>query len=232
MNQAQARESLPVIKDALEFAFRAYASNFLLLLAVMVLLIGGAQIFRMFLPGLASVGAAFIYGTFLAGGMLAIFLSITDGGSPTLSLLGEKAGLFWRYLVAHVIAYLATITGFILFVVPGIILMICFLFYPVLIVDKNLGPIEAIGKSISLTSGHRMKLFLLGLSVVGVLLLAGIPVFIASSVVGLGAHFAVHLSFKQSMVLVLNMTNVLITPVSVLVMTHAYRQLTSNAEER
>jgi len=163
---------------------------------------------------------------------MGIFLSIADGETPQLSLIVEKLNLFWRYLVAHFLAYTATVVGFILLIVPGIILMICFLFYSLIIVDEDLGPIEAIKKSFALTDGHRWKLFLLGLSVFGAMLLAAIPVFIASAVVGVGTHFVGHLSVETSATIAVVITQIVIGPISFLALVHAYRQLTASKEER
>jgi uncharacterized protein (TIGR02145 family) len=49
--------------------------------------------------------------------------------------------------------------GTALLVIPGVILSIMLLLAPFMVIDRELGPIEAIKESISITSGHKMDIF-------------------------------------------------------------------------
>lgn len=75
---------------------------------------------------------------------------------------------FLRFAAASLIAGLAIIVGFILLIVPGIILSILFMFVGYLVIEKGLGPIEALKESARMTEGHRMQLFLFGLALIGI----------------------------------------------------------------
>lgn len=99
---------------------------------------------------------------------------------------------FWKYLVLSVIVFVAVLLGLVLLVVPGIIVGLLFTFGTVLVVDRGLGPIEALKESIRLTRGNLWKLFLLalallGLNILGVLaliigLLVTVPVSMLASI--------------------------------------------------
>jgi uncharacterized membrane protein len=75
-------------------------------------------------------------------------------------------------LVAVFIAHLAAGLGFVLLVVPGVIISLGLSMAVPLIVDRGLGPIDALGESWKLTDGNRLNLFIywliaFGLSIAG-----------------------------------------------------------------
>lgn len=108
---------------------------------------------------------------------------------------------FWKFAAAIMLAGIAILIGFILLIIPGIILGILFAFVGYLVIDKGLGPIEAIKESVRITKGNRLQIFLLGLALFGINLLGLIAL-----IVGL----------------------LVTVPVSFLAMVHAYRTLTGS----
>lgn len=78
---------------------------------------------------------------------------------------------FLKFAAVSILSGLAIVAGFILLIVPGVILAILFMFVGYLVIDEGLGPIEAMKRSIALTKGSRMTLFLLALAGLGVNLL-------------------------------------------------------------
>lgn len=93
---------------------------------------------------------------------------------------------FLSYAVAKILTGIVVIVGLILLIVPGVIAALALMFAPYLIVDRNLGPIEAMKESVRITKGHRWQLFLfalalgllniLGMLAIGIGLLVTVPV--------------------------------------------------------
>ena len=65
------------------------------------------------------------------------------------------------FIGATIMQGLALIGGLILLIIPGIIFALMFWFAGYLVMDKNLGPVEAIRESARITNGHKWELFLL-----------------------------------------------------------------------
>lgn len=111
---------------------------------------------------------------------------------------------FLYYLGGQVLVGIAVIIGFILLIVPGVILALGLMFTSYLIIDKNRGPIEAMKESWRITKGNRWNLFLLVLAIIGINILG-----LLALVVGL----------------------LVSVPVSMIAIAHAYRTLEHNANE-
>lgn len=119
-------------------------------------------------------------------GLIKISLNLVDGGEAGFDDLYAHWHLVWKYLLTQVVVGVIVVIGVILLIIPGIIFGIKLQFAPYLVIDKNLGPLAAIKASWALTRGSVVNLFLfgiligliylLGIIVVGVGLLAAIPV--------------------------------------------------------
>jgi len=111
---------------------------------------------------------------------------------------------FWRYLAVKVLAGLIVMVGFVLLIVPGVIAALVLIFSNYLVVDKGLGPIQALKESARITKGHRWHLLGFVLVVAGLNILGVIALFLG----------------------------LLITiPVTMLAMVHVYRKLEHAASE-
>lgn len=95
-------------------------------------------------------------------GWLKIGLNFVDGKGSTVNDLFIYWRYFFKYLIAGLVYALIVAGGLILLIVPGIIWAVKFQFWPYLLVDKNLGPIEAIKASGKITQGAKWNLFLFG----------------------------------------------------------------------
>jgi len=125
-------------------------------------------------------------GTLLSMGATAFYLAAHDNpATADLSLLWHPRP-FWKYLGASILLALAVAIGFVLLIVPGIILGLMFMFTTFVVIERELGPIDAMSESHRLTRGHKWQLFgfvlllllinLLGLLALVVGLLVSIPV--------------------------------------------------------
>ncbi len=107
-----------------------------------------------------------VVGIVLAMGLIRASIAVTEGRTPTVSMLFETAG-FGNYLVAAVLFGIAVFVGFILFIIPGIIVAVIFMFHGYTIVQNpNTSPIDALKRSAEITKGYRWPLFGLGILLV------------------------------------------------------------------
>ncbi|MFO7476932.1 MAG: YciC family protein [Methyloceanibacter sp.] len=156
---------------------------------------------RTVLGALLSLG----FSTLVSLGATAFYLAAHDNPqSVSLSSIWHPAP-FWNYLAVTILLSLVIAVGFVLFVVPGIIWLLMFAFSPLIVVDRSLGPINAMKESKRIAYGR--KWWLLGFFAVLVLV----------NMLGLLA-FAVGLLVS--------------VPVSTLAFVHAYRVLSGKVEPR
>lgn len=154
-------------------------------------------------PSLAGMLVDIALGTLLSMGMTAFYLVAHDSPEAAdLSLLWHPQP-FWKYLGMYVLVILAIAAGLILLIVPGIIFALMFMFAPFIVIERELGPIEAMKESSRITRGHKWPLF-------GFLLLLVL--------VNLAGLLALVVGLLVSM------------PVSMLAFVHAYRTLAGKAE--
>jgi uncharacterized membrane protein len=85
---------------------------------------------------------------------------------------------FWRFVGAHILTVIAIALGFVALIVPGFILSMGLAFVSYLVVDRGLGPIEAIKESWRITKGHKWQLFLLFLTLLGLNVLGALALII------------------------------------------------------
>ena len=82
--------------------------------------------------------------------------------------------MFFKYLIGSILYGLIVFAGTILLIIPGIIWGIQFCFYDYFIIDKGLGPIEALKRSSAITRGVKWDLFVFSLILLGINLLGAL----------------------------------------------------------
>lgn len=124
--------------------------------------------------GVLSFIVSFILQTFLGMGIIALYLKAhTD-------VMGAQVGDLWhpepflKYIGATILMSIVVMIGFVLLIIPGIIASLVLMFTTYLVIDKNLGPIEAIQESRRITKGHLGKLFIFALALIGINILGAI----------------------------------------------------------
>lgn len=154
------------------------------------------------LASLLSFAISMIVGALVSMGLYAFTLKAHDNvaEASVRDLWHPKP--FVPFLATYILLSIVLTIGFILLIVPGIILGIIFGFALYLVIDRNAGIIESFKESARITKGNRWNLFLLGL------------VFIGINIVG---------------ALALLVGLLVSIPVTMLAMTHAYRKLASEA---
>lgn len=146
-------------------------------------------------------------------GFVRIALSFLDGKKPQYVDLWDNWGRkVWHLFLSLLIYLVMVFVGLVVLIVPGIYLALKFHYFPYFIVDKNMGPIEALKASGKLTRGNMWKLFALGLVFVGIsilLLVIFLPLLYASVEFGpiiislIGFTFVVIGNFLSSAVVLL-----------------------------
>lgn len=124
---------------------------------------------------MAGVGMVigFFVQTFFTAGTIQLALTAARGGAPQVMQVFSGGSAYLRLLGTSLLVTLAIMGGFLLLIVPGIILALGFSMAPYYAVDAGMGPVEAMKASWEATTGHKANIFLFGL--VGfVLMLAGL----------------------------------------------------------
>jgi hypothetical protein len=119
----------------------------------------------------------------LAMGVIYIVLRVHDGKEANYGHLWEPVTHFVHYLLANICYSLIVLGGLILLIVPGIYWGMKFFFAQYLVIDRGLGPIEALKASGRLTDGVKWQM----LGIFGLLLLIGIGISALAYALGAGA---------------------------------------------
>lgn len=123
--------------------------------------------------GLSSTGTllGIVIGQFFQVGYVRIWLTAARGGTPQFGEMFSGASRFLPLLGAMFLTVLAVMVGYVLFIVPGIILGLGLCLTQFYVIDQGLGPVEAMKASWRDTNGQKGKLFLFFL--VGMLVMFG-----------------------------------------------------------
>jgi len=120
----------------------------------------------------------FVLSTFIGMGVTAFYLAAHDNPETVdLSTLWHPRP-FWKYLGAGILVGLAIGIGFVLLIIPGIIAAIFFMFTTFIVIDKELGPIEAMKESMRIGHGYRWPLLGLIVLLSLIMLLGVIALFV------------------------------------------------------
>lgn len=160
---------------------------FLIGVAVVMLLVQALPGFLVGVMGIredsGAAGIINLLGTILSlivsMGWIYVMIELIRGNQPKLEDLFAKANVIIKYIFGSILYGLIVVVGLILLIIPGIIWAIKFMFTPYLIVDKEVGPMEALRMSSKMTNG--LKWELLGLAVV-----LGIVNFLGLLALGIG----------------------------------------------
>ena len=105
---------------------------------------------------------------FITMGFINISLKFCGGEKPEIGDLFSCFPLLLKYLIGTLLYGLIALAGLILLVVPGVIWILKFQFYGYLIVDQEMGPIEALKRSYAITTDVKLDLFLFALMLIGI----------------------------------------------------------------
>jgi uncharacterized membrane protein len=122
-------------------------------------------------------------------GAVNVFLKLRDRQPAEFADLFNVFPRVPVFFIAVLIAFFAILFGFIMLIIPGIIVALRLQFIPYIVLDEDIGPLDAVQRSWNLTRGFTFDLFLYGLLLLGINILGimalGIGVFVSAPVTGI-----------------------------------------------
>lgn len=162
-------------KEAIKFGFQTAKENIVFYIGVFVIvtLVFAVTTFLQKVPNFNQNAGAFLIGNIAAWiinviidmGIIRIALKLVDMEKPSFSDLFQGKSLI-NYILASIINCVIIAVGFILLIIPGIIFAFRLQFAKYLVIDKGMGPVDAIHKSWDMTRGITWNLFLFSLLLV------------------------------------------------------------------
>lgn len=111
----------------------------------------------------------------LAVSLCAIFIGMTNGQKPTVADMFCRIDTFGKALWLYILTAFFTFLWSLLLYIPGIIKAISYSMAPYILAENpELTARQALNLSKEITYGHKMELFVLGLSFIGWLLLGAV----------------------------------------------------------
>lgn len=167
-------------KEAIKFGFGTAKSNILFFIGLLIIVIFVSAITASLRAGVQKSVLAYLVlsivqylvNVIIAMGLIRISLEFVSKLKPKLLDIVYYKPIV-RYIIASIIQGIIVFVGFILLIIPGIILAVRLQYASYLIVDKNLGPIEAIKTSWNITRGNTWNLFFFGI-ILGLINILGI----------------------------------------------------------
>lgn len=107
-------------------------------------------------------------------GFLRVALDLVDRGESAVARMYGSFSVAPRFFLAALLSMIIIALGFVVFIIPGIILTLRLRFFPYYILDKNLGAIASLKASFHATKGYEWEI--LGLNIVAAVLAGFVPV--------------------------------------------------------
>ncbi len=133
----------------------------------------------------ALIGLAygFLFKPVISYGERYLFLKAMREEETDLRLLFEGfRSKYLKIILANLIVIALAVIGFILLIIPGVIILVRLAFVPYLVMDKEMEPMLAVEKSWQLTRGHGWKIFWMAI-ISFFIIIAGVMVFIVGVIV-------------------------------------------------
>lgn len=112
-----------------------------------------------FLAFIASL-AGWVLQLTVSLGIVFVMLKIVEGKKAFYKDLFAKVNLFLPFLFGSILSSIIIVVGFFLLIIPGIYLALKFQYFTYAMVDKNMGPIDALKESSRITKKVKLKLLL------------------------------------------------------------------------
>lgn len=180
------------ITDAFRFGWETFKKEWTFYIGITFLVIAISAIARLIAGASGLLGFVLMIGAILLewwlyAGVTRITLRAHAGLPVSFEMLfGESWDTLYRFALAMIVAGILIVVGYVLLIVPGVIVQVMLLLFAFAIVDKGMGPIDALKESRRLTKGNRWQVFwflllmvlanAVGAMLAGVGLLVSLPV--------------------------------------------------------
>jgi uncharacterized membrane protein len=175
-----------LIGDAVSFGWECMTNNIGFFLAVVLIMFVAGGVFSSLQniyswtrsPAAVLVVLGIVFGLcnmvvslFINMAQIKIGVDFCDQKPQDFTDLYNQYSKFWNFLAGMLLYGLLVLAGFILLIIPGIYWAVRYHFVGYLIIDRNMGPIEAFHKSGSMTRGEWWHLFVYFLAAAGIMIL-------------------------------------------------------------
>ena len=75
---------------------------------------------------------------------------------------------FLKYVGAYFLVVIIVIAGLILLIVPGVMWALKYMFVPLIVMEKKMGPLDSLKESARITYGHKWDLFIFAITLIGI----------------------------------------------------------------
>ena len=179
-----------VISDSFKQAWATFKKDWIVVYAVQLLPMALAIVYSMMVERMDQESVlAIVLGItylivqiFISMGVIKAYLNVTRGKKVTMETFTSVFPKILNFFAAQLLMMLIVLGGFILLIIPGFYFSLKYMFAPYLVIDKNMGPIEALKASGKIT--HGIKWDLVGfMAASAVLMYAGLLALIVGIVV-------------------------------------------------
>ena len=148
-------------------------------LFVMMLIVGLVGGLLNLIPGIGTIASLLLTPAFSIS-IVRAYLTLTKGGTIAIGDVFSGFDDFWSAFKVQFFMGLFTFLWALLFYIPGIVKGLSYSMAPYILAEnKGKAALECINESKAMTNGHKMDLFVLGLSFIGWFLLGAITLGIA-----------------------------------------------------
>ncbi len=153
------------IADAFRFGWETFKKEWMFYIGITFLVIAISAIARLIAGASGFLGFVLMIGAILLewwlyAGVTRITLRAHAGQPVSFEMLfGESWDTLYRFALAAIVAGVLIVVGYVLLIVPGVIVQVMLILFAFAIVDKGMGPIDALKESRRLTKSNRWQVF-------------------------------------------------------------------------
>jgi len=100
---------------------------------------------------------------FMLGGIVGFALKVARGQKPQFGEIFQGGRFFMPMLIASLLQGIGVEFGLVLCIAPGVFLALAWMFYPIMIVERGAGGVDALKQSWQLSTGQKVNLLVLAL---------------------------------------------------------------------